>query len=299
MHVREIRVYMDREKFILNPTNCDPLSIRTRSTAQARTRPTRLIRYPVTRQHAIPGRGLLEPRVQTKIQASQPAAKPARADGASLTVKLTDPRRARHPGEHQHASKSNSPSSSPRRLTTLQKACTAAKFAANPAGCPAASMIGHAKAITPILPVPLEGPAYFVSHGGEVPRTDVVLQGYGVTIDLHGETFISKAGVTSSTFKTVPDQPVTSFELTLPEGPYSALTALGNLCKGRTDDAHGIHRPERRTDPPDTPRSRSPAARRPRRPRRQSGHTRKTRKAKKKARRGGHTHGRSARRGRR
>jgi hypothetical protein len=42
--------------------------------------------------------------------------------------------------------------------------------------------------------------------------------------------FISKAGVTSSTFKTVPDQPVTSFELTLPEGPYSALTALGNLC---------------------------------------------------------------------
>jgi hypothetical protein len=45
-----------------------------------------------------------------------------------------------------------------------------------------------------------------------------------------GTTFISKAGVTSSTFKTVPDQPVTSFELTLPEGPYSALTALGNLC---------------------------------------------------------------------
>ena len=58
----------------------------------------------------------------------------------------------------------------------------------------------------------------------------VVLQGYGVTIDLVGTTFISKAGVTSSTFKTVPDQPVTSFELTLPEGPYSALTTEDNLC---------------------------------------------------------------------
>ncbi len=58
-----------------------------------------------------------------------------------------------------------------------------------------------------------------------------MLQGYGVTIDLVGTTFISKAGDhVSSTFKTVPDQPVTSFELTLPEGPYSALTAIGNLC---------------------------------------------------------------------
>jgi hypothetical protein len=77
----------------------------------------------------------------------------------------------------------------------------------------------------------LEGPAYFVSHGGEAfPSLIVVLQGYGFTIDLVGSTFISKAGITSSTFKTVPDQPVSSFELTLPEGKFSALAANGNLC---------------------------------------------------------------------
>ena len=90
------------------------------------------------------------------------------------------------------------------------------------------------RAITPLVPVPLEGPAYFVSNGGEAfPNLILVLQGYGVTIDLVGDTFISKAGVTSSTFKTVPDQPVTSFELTLPEGPYSALTTAGNLCAAK------------------------------------------------------------------
>jgi hypothetical protein len=80
----------------------------------------------------------------------------------------------------------------------------------------------------------LEGPAYFVSHGGaKFPELIVVIQGYGFTIDLHGETFISPAGITSSTFRTVPDQPVTSFELTLPQGPGSALAANGNLCKSK------------------------------------------------------------------
>jgi hypothetical protein len=51
-----------------------------------------------------------------------------------------------------------------------------------------------------------------------------------VTVDLIGTTFISKAGVTSTTFKTVPDVPFNTFELTLPTGKYSALTALGSVC---------------------------------------------------------------------
>ena len=86
---------------------------------------------------------------------------------------------------------------------------------------------------TPLIPVPLQGPAIFVSHGGEAfPSLTLVLQGYGITIDLVGTTDI-KNGVTSTTFKTVPDQPFSSFELTLPEGPYSALTAPGNLCTAK------------------------------------------------------------------
>jgi hypothetical protein len=57
----------------------------------------------------------------------------------------------------------------------------------------------------------------------------MVLQCYGVTVDLVGTTLI-RNGVTSTTFKSVPDTPFSDFELTLPQGPYSALAANANLC---------------------------------------------------------------------
>ncbi len=66
-----------------------------------------------------------------------------------------------------------------------------------------------------------------------------VLQGYGVTIEVSGETFISKAGITSDTLRTVPDAPFSSFELTFPQGRFSALGANANLCAVKG----GLHMP--------------------------------------------------------
>jgi uncharacterized repeat protein (TIGR01451 family) len=164
--------------------------------------------------------------------------KTSKARGASLNVKILYPKTP--PGSQATnyaniaSAKVDLPKQLPSRLTTLQKACTAAQFEVDPAGCPAASVIGHARVITPLLPVPVEGPAYFVSHGGEAfPSLIMVLQGYGVTVDLVGTTFISKAGITSSTFKSTPDVPLSSFELTLPQGKYSALAANGDLCTSK------------------------------------------------------------------
>lgn len=78
---------------------------------------------------------------------------------------------------------------------------------------------------TPVLPVPLEGPAYLVSYGYEAfPSLTMVLKGYGITVELVGSTLI-KNGVTYSSFETVPDVPFSSFELKLPEGPFSVLGA--------------------------------------------------------------------------
>src|SRR6202021_704240 len=93
-----------------------------------------------------------------------------------------------------------------------------------PGGCPPETKNRLAGGQSPLVPGPLEGPAILFSHGGEAfPSLTMVLQGYGITIDLVGTTFISKAGITSTTFKTVPDVPFNTFTLTLGQAKYAGL----------------------------------------------------------------------------
>jgi hypothetical protein len=223
LEIKHVNVNIDRPGFIFNPTNCSPLAITGALSSTEGATAALSVPLQVTNCAVL--------AFKPKLTAST-SGKPSRAAGASLKVKLGYPA---GPYDANIARvKVDLPKQLPSRLTTLQKACTAAQFAANPAGCPAASIIGHATATTPVLPVPLEGPAYFVSHGGEAfPSLIIVLQGYGATVDLVGSTYISHAGITSSTFKTIPDVPVGTFELTLPQGKFSALAANGNLCKSK------------------------------------------------------------------
>ncbi len=227
--LRSIDAVVDRPGFMFNPTNCEAMSFSgTATSIQGAT-------APLSSRFQVGSCQALKFKPNFTLSSS---GKTSRLHGASLKAKIVYPTGPL--GANQATSQANIgkvkielPKRLPSRLTTLQKACRAVVFEANPANCPAASIVGSAKALTPELPVPLVGPAYFVSHGGEAfPSLIAVLQGDNVRINLVGTTFISKAGVTSSTFKQVPDAPVSTFELTLPEGPYSALAANGNLCTG-------------------------------------------------------------------
>jgi hypothetical protein len=226
LQIKHVNVTIDRAGgFTFNPTNCNRLAITGTLDSIEGASQSLSVPFQATNCATL--------KFAPKFAVST-SGKTSKAKGASLHVKLSYPNAPFGSQANIARVKVDLPKQLPSRLTTLQKACTAAQFDTNPAGCPAASIIGHGKAITPLIPVPLEGPAYFVSHGGEAfPSLVIVLQGYGVTLDLVGTTFISKAGITSSTFKTVPDAPVGSFELTLPEGKYSALAANGNLCTSR------------------------------------------------------------------
>ena len=223
LDIQHVQVAIDRSGFTFNPTNCSPMKIEGSMSSDEGSSMPVAVPFQVTNCATL----AFKPGFMVSTSGHT-----SRANGASLGVKLTYPAGSFGRDANIESVKVDLPKQLPSRLTTLQRACAAVIFQTNPAGCPVASIVGHAKAITPLIPVPLEGPAYFVSYGGEkFPELVIVLQGYGVTLDLHGETFINeKTGITSSTFKTVPDAPVGSFELTLPQGPYSALAANGDLC---------------------------------------------------------------------
>jgi NHL repeat len=222
LEVQQVNATTTRSNFQFNPTSCAKTKLAGTLYSSERAQDAIELPYQVTNCASL--------KFEPKFRVST-SGRTSKANGASLTAKVSYPKVPQGTDANIAKVKVELPKQLPSRLTTLQKACTAKQFEVNPAGCPAASKIGYAVVHTPILPVPLQGPAIFVSHGGEAfPSLTMVLQGDNVTIDLVGTTFISKAGITSTDFKAVPDQPFSTFELTLPQGKFSALTANGNLC---------------------------------------------------------------------
>ena len=223
LQVKTVNVAIDRSNFMFNPTDCEPLSVNGTLTSTQGATANVSSHFQAANCAALPFKPVFSVSTQ---------AKSSKQNGASLTVKGSFPT-----GEANiHSVAVVLPKQLPARLTTIQQACPEATFAQNPASCPAGSNIGIATATTPILATPVSGPAYLVSHGGAAfPDVVAILQGEGVTVDLVGSVNIKK-GITSSDFATVPDAPISTFQLTLPEGPHSGLTAVlpasakGSLC---------------------------------------------------------------------
>lgn len=222
--IKHVNVTIDRQHFTFNPTNCQPMKID--GNVESGEGATFGVSVPLQ----VTNCAVLQFKPRFSVSTT---AHTSRVDGAGLRARLAYPKAQFGTQTNIRSVKVSLPKQLPSRLSTLQKACPARTFEQNPAACSADSRVGTAKATTPLLPVELNGPAYFVSHGGaKFPELIVVLSGYGVTVDLHGETFINeRTNVTSSTFRTVPDVPVGTFELNLPQGRNSALAATANLCK--------------------------------------------------------------------
>ena len=125
----------------------------------------------------------------------------------------------------------------------LNKTCTRPVLLAG--ACPASSVYGKAKAWTPLLEKPLEGPVYLVGgFGYKLPALVAELDGQ-IRVLLVGKVDSGKNKGIRNTFEAVPDAPVEKFVLEM-KGGHEVLPAR-KLRKPLRQAAEGdreLHRPE-------------------------------------------------------
>lgn len=104
--------------------------------------------------------------------------------------------------------------------------CTRVQFSAHT--CPKASVYGHARAFSPLLGKPLEGPVYLRSSSHTLPDLVAALHGQ-IDVALIGRIDTLKGGI-RTTFEAVPDAPVSKFILSMNGGKKGLLVNSTNIC---------------------------------------------------------------------
>jgi hypothetical protein len=231
VHLRDIRAYVDRPEFVLNPTDCTATSTASTVLGSGLDFVSEADDNPIT--------------VSSRFQAADCA---ALSFAPQLSMKLTGgTRRAAFPKFSAHLAMNGIGESGIQSAqVTLPKSeyianahfvtiCTRVQFKegdGNGSACPAGSIYGHAKAVTPILGEPLEGPVFLRANGGErnLPDLVVALHNAQVNFDLVGFVDSAKGGGLRNTFVAAPDAPVSSFDIELEGGSKGLFENSVNLC---------------------------------------------------------------------
>ena len=248
LRLRSIVVDVDRPGFTLNPTSCSPKQVRAVLSSADGATTTLVQRFQAGECRSL-------------------AFKPRLALALTGKRQLTD---GKHPGLRAVLRQGRGQAGLKRVEVRLPLSlaldpnnsisddlCEFAEGQKADPHCPKSSVIGRAKAWTPVLNRPLTGPVYFVKNvrrgsSGRLIRTLptllVPLRGE-VALNLRAQTAV-KRGKLVNTFPVVPDAPVSRFELTLKGGRHGILVTNGNLCRKAQRattliDAHNGRRADR------------------------------------------------------
>jgi hypothetical protein len=212
---RHLHAVVDRPEFFLNPTNCSELAVTSdvASTLGAAAHPS--ARFQVDGCKALK----FKPSLSLKLKGGT-----KRADYPALTAVL----KARKGDANIAFTSVALPHSEFLAQEHIGTICTRKQFAADK--CPKKSVYGKAKAWTPLLAKPLQGPVYLRSSNHLLPDLVAKLGGQ-LEIDLVGR-IDSKDGGIRATFESVPDAPVTKFVLRMKGGTKGLLTNSTDICRG-------------------------------------------------------------------
>jgi hypothetical protein len=224
LKVRDLRVYVDRDNFILNPTNCNP------STAKATLFGSYLDLFsaaddvPVALSARYQAANCLNLGFKPKLKLNL---KGGTKRGSFPALKAT--LKARGTDANIAGAQVTLPKSAFLEQGHIGTICTRVQFRAE--NCPKASIYGHAKAITPLLEEPLEGNVYMRSSNHKLPDLVIALKGI-VDVNVSSRIDSFKGGL-RSTFENVPDAPISSFVLTMKGGKKGLIVNSRNLCAGK------------------------------------------------------------------
>jgi len=218
LRLRHVNVTIDRHGFLLNPTACGPHDIASslRSVDGASVTPGS--RFTIS--------GCDKLKFTPTITAST-SGRPTRNRGGSLLVTLKQP--AGQMNMKRVSVQLPKPFSAQGRTTAL--ACLDTVFNVDPDKCGAVSKVGTAEATSPTLPTALTGNAWLVGHNARLPTLEVRLNGSGV--ELRQSAIIKYGTGYASTFGQVPDVPVSSFRINVPQGAHALLGIAGSICNKR------------------------------------------------------------------
>ena len=235
LNQREIRVIVDRPEFMLNPTDCSPKQISA----------------------SVGGYGGAQAQVSSRFRAADCArlgfAPRFRAQimnkGRRSTLRSFNPRTrftvVPRPGDANiGGARVALPSSTILDQSNLDTTCTRAKMAAE--DCPEGSLVGYARAWSPLLKRPLQGPVYLAANGGVRPLPDLmaVLDGE-IRVSLLGEISTLRTNGKArlqNTFRVVPDAPVNRFVLTMRGGKnHGLLVNSTDLCRSQERGVSVFH----------------------------------------------------------
>jgi len=214
LDIRDIRAALERPSFTLAPTSCEPKAVQATVFGPSGASASASDRFQVGGCSALP----FKPRLSLKLSgASRRGAHPALR--ATLTAK---------PGEANIAKASVAlPHSEFLAQEHIRTICTRVQFAAD--ACPPGSIYGKARAITPLLDAPLEGPVYLRSSSHPLPDMVIALHGQ-IDVDLVGRIDSHHGGIRTS-FEAAPDAPVTKVILEMRGARKGLLVNSRNICK--------------------------------------------------------------------
>jgi hypothetical protein len=216
---RTIHVATDRPNFTLNPTNCAAKATEATvtSTQGSVARPTS--RFQIGGCSALPFKPKLSLRLSGKTN---------RGAHPALRATLTMPSRGANIARASVAL----PSSEFIDQAHFRTICTRVQFAAK--ACPAGSIYGHARAISPLLDYAVEGPIYLRSSTHQLPDVVARLRGpeshpIETVVAAHVDSI---QGGLRTTFEAVPDVPLSKVTVTMQGGKKGLFQNSTNLCKG-------------------------------------------------------------------